>query len=205
MCQKGNKMNMDELLSYALRHDFSCYIKDLAESGSLMRVLPEIAVLDEFVHNPAFHPEGCTDESYGTVLDHVLECMSIADELTLTPEEKICVLYHDIGKSMSATGYTSERAYHNFYGHENIGIVALNCLSKKMNIGEDLMDLMKFTTRFHMQFHNINKMRPFKVKRLVDSKYWNELKNVALCDDMSRKEMFSMEDFVSKVNYAESL
>lgn len=201
--KRGFIMDMNELLKYAESKDFYTILCDWRDSGLMMKILPEVAVMDEFIHNPQYHPEGCTEDSYGTALDHVLECVKIADELNYTPEEKICVLFHDIGKCGTASNYSVDRPYHNFYGHENYGVKVLSCLSIRMNIDDALKEKLEFCIRYHMHLYKIQQMRTFKVQKLVNHKFWPLIKKVCLCDDASRGLAFREEEYYNNVSYAE--
>lgn len=137
-------MEINELLKYVESKNFCTILYNWRDSGIMMKFIPELAILDEVIHNPQFHPEGCTIENYGTVLDHVLACIKIADELDYTPEEKICVLFHDIGKYSVASNYTVKRPYHNFYNHEKYGVTIFSCIAKNMNVDIELKEKLNF-------------------------------------------------------------
>ena len=96
-------MLMKDLLVYA-EGNLSSLLYDWRDTNYLMKTLPEFAVMDAMVHNPLYHPEGMTEDSYGTALDHIIESVRVADELSYSPEEKICVLFHDIGTFNSSVG-----------------------------------------------------------------------------------------------------
>ena len=196
-------MMMNELLTYAKSDKFYDILIEWRNSGMMMKIFPELAILDEYVHNPQYHPEGCTEDSYGTALDHVLECVKIADYLNYSSEEKICVLFHDIGKCCTASNYSVDRPYHNFYGHENYGVKVLSCLSTRMDIDDNLKEKIEFCIRYHMHLYKIRQMRVFKVQKLVNHKFWPLLKKVCFCDDASRGLAFRKENYYSNVHYAE--
>lgn len=197
-------MKIQDLMLYA-QGDLSTLLYEWRDNNYLMKILPEIALADEVVHNPLYHPEGCTNDSYGTALDHIIESVKCADRLSYTPEEKMCVLFHDVGKYKSSSGYTNERPYHNCYAHEYIGLHVMNCLSKRLNVSDELMYKICHCIKNHMRFNKILEMRKHKVLNLVNHPLWELLKKVALCDDMSRGYLYKEEEFIKKVNYAEGL
>lgn len=196
-------MKMRELLRYAESVSFATILEEWRDTNYLMKILPEFAVMDAFVHNPKFHPEGCTEDGYGTALDHIIESVRIADALNYSPEEKICVLFHDLGKCRTAANYTVERPYHNFYGHENVGLKVLDCLSERMEIDEPLKKRIGHCIRYHMHLYKVREMRVFKVQNLVRHPLWELLKKVCWCDDASRGLEFRSETFHENVRYAE--
>ena len=194
---------MNELLSYA-EGNLSSILYEWRDSNYMMKVLPEFAIMDEMVHNPLYHPEGQTESSYGTALDHIIESVRVADELAYTPEEKICVLFHDIGKCKTSSGYTLERPFHNFYGHENVGLKVVKCMDERLQIPDILAYKINHCIRYHMHVHKVRQMRVFKVQNLVRHPLWELLKKVSYCDDASRGIAFSKEVFENNIKYAES-
>ena len=198
-------LQMEMLLKIAKSDTFYSQLLSWRDNGEMMKLLPEFAIMDEFVHNPKFHPEGSTEDSYGTALDHIIESVRIADKLLYTPEEKICVLFHDIGKCRTSSGYTIERPFHNFYGHENVGIKVLDCMRGRLDISDDLAYKMCHCIRYHMHVHKVREMRVFKVQNLVRHPLWELLKKVSYCDDASRGSAFDAEIFRKNIEYAESM
>ena len=197
-------MKMNELLSYA-EGNLSSILYEWRDSNYMMKVLPEFAIMDEMVHNPLYHPEGMTEDSYGTALDHIIESVRIADALNYSQEEKICVLFHDLGKCRTPSGYTLERPFHNFYGHENVGLKVLDCMRERLDISDDLAYKMCHCIRYHMHVHKVREMRVFKVQNLVRHPLWELLKKVSYCDDASRGYAFDEEVFRKNIEYAESM
>ena len=197
-------MKMKDLLAYA-EGRLSPILYEWRDSNYLMKVLPEFAVMDEMVHNPVYHPEGMTEDSYGTALDHIIESVRVADDLLYTPEEKICVLFHDIGKCKTSSGYTLDRPFHNFYGHENVGLKVLKCMDARLDIPDILAYKMYHCIRYHMHVHKTQIMRKAKVENLVRHPLWELLKKVSYCDDASRGTAFDAEIFNKNIEFAESL
>ena len=197
-------MLMKDLLEYAKREDFHKLLYEWRDSNYLMKILPEFAVMDEYVHNPVFHPEGMSEDSYGTALSHTIESVRIADSLGYLPCEKMCVLFHDIGKCKTPSGYTLERPFHNFYGHENVGVYVLKCMIERLDIPDLLAYKMAHCIRYHMHVHKVQVMRQGKVEKLVRHPLWELLKKVSWCDDASRGEAFDEEIFKKNIEYAES-
>jgi hypothetical protein len=197
-------MKMKDLLAYA-EGRLSSILYEWRDSNYLMKVLPEFAMMDEMVHNPVYHPEGMTEDSYGTALDHIIESVRVADDLLYTPEEKICVLFHDIGKCKTPSGYTLDRPFHNFYGHENVGLKVLKCMDTRLDIPDILAYKMNHCIRYHMHVHKTQIMRKAKVENLVRHPLWELLKKVSYCDDASRGTAFDAEIFNKNIEFAETL
>ena len=199
-------MTYQKLLYYAEESYFAERILDWRDSGYLMKILPEIAILDEYVHNPIYHPEGCTETEYGTALDHVIEAVRIADSMLVSAPEKLYVLFHDIGKGVTAIKYDAlKRPYHNFYGHEHKGVYVMKCLGKRYNMPKSFMEACIYCIRYHMCIHRLSEMRPFKVEGIVSNPYWEDLKLVSYCDDASRGDLFDFGDWKARVDYGDSI
>lgn len=187
--------------------DFHSLIIDWRDSGYLQKILPEISILDEYIHNPKYHTEGCIDDNYGTVLDHIIACIHVADCIIASPLTKMCVLFHDIGKGITADNYNSEtHPYHTFYGHETKGLSIIDKVAKRIDIPNDDLAIIKYCIRHHMDCHRLTIMRPFKVKNICSSSYWYIIKDVAFCDSMSRgANLFSSYEFLKNMEYGDSI
>lgn len=189
------KLTYDSLLKHARSSNFHKHIEMWMEDGTMMRDLPEFACAEWYIHNPAHHPEGSTEDFYGTVYDHVLESIRIADVVNLSPLEKLCVMFHDIGKGYCAKNYSAEHPYHNFIAHDVYGVRIMDCIGKRLNFESLDLDIIKFCIQHHMRFYKLREMRQTKVEYLVNHKYFNTLACVCFCDSASRGNLFSFGDF----------
>ena len=147
------KLTYDSLLKHARSSNFHKHIETWMEDGTMMRELPEFACAEWYIHNPAHHPEGSTEDFYGTVYDHVLESIRIADVVNLSPLEKLCVMFHDIGKGYCAKNYSAEHPYHNFIAHDVYGVRIMDCIGKRLNFESLDLDIIKFCIQHHMRFY----------------------------------------------------
>lgn len=195
-------MTYNDLINILKKTNSSYILTSMRDDGSMIKNFPDLAVLDEYVHNPMYHPEGCDGENYGTALDHVLECVRIADILRADVLTKLCVLMHDVGKGVTGVKYTKERPYHNFYGHEMAGLVVAKNMFKCMNFPDDVYAPVLFCIRHHMNFHHLKEMRIHKVINIVTSPYWPILEIVGLCDDKSRMNLYDEKKYQDTINYA---
>lgn len=195
-------MNYENLYDMVLSAESHKLITDMRDSGELMRHIPELAILDEYVHNPVHHPEGSDEENYGTALDHVIACMQVADSINTSAIAKLCVLMHDVGKGVTGIRYTKDRPYHNFYGHEVAGVYVAKGIFERMGFPHDVRDAIQYCIRNHMNVPRIQSMRVHKVENIVKSPFWPLLEVVSLCDDKSRMYLFDEKRYMENIIYA---
>ena len=192
-------MTWKELLELAKEPDFSWHIKKMCDDGSIMEWFPEAFWLDNYIHSAEHHPEG-------NPLDHTLKCLQLADDFEFDPLSKIAVLFHDVGKAVSAIKYDKEKhPYHAFYNHEKNGLPVFECIVKRMDIPEKEAECIAFCIRYHMRSHRFHKMREQTVVETVLSPYWPTLKNVSYVDAASRLGNFDKNEVVSEFKYAEEV
>lgn len=181
-----------------IRHDFANFINDWCYNNNLQKYLPEIAKLDEFIHNEKWHPEG-------NPLDHTIECIRVADKMNYKPLVKLAVLFHDIGKGICAVKYNKDtHPYHNFISHEFEGLHLIENVAKRIEIPYKELDIIKFCIKNHMKVHLFNKMKKHKIEKIVLDSRWPILKNICYCDDASRYGV-ATEHYWNCINTAENM
>lgn len=192
-------MTWNELFELAKEPDFAWRISQMCDNGDILDWLPEAYWLDSYIHHPDHHPEG-------NPLDHTIMCLRLADMYEYDPLSKIAVLFHDVGKAVSAIKYDREtHPYHAFYDHEKNGLPVFECIAKRLNIPEKDAECIAFCIRKHMYAHKFRKMTEKKIVETVLSPYWSTLKNVSYVDCASRKENFRKDEIVDSFNYAENV
>lgn len=177
----------------------SAQILDWKTDGTLEKEFPELFRLGEYIHNPTHHPEG-------NPLQHTIEAVRIADILCLSPLEKIAVLFHDLGKGVTADRYDEEtHPYHCFYGHEEKGSDVFDTLAERLEIPDYDRECIKFCIRNHMRVHKARELTRKKLKKLVLDKFWPTVKMVAYCDEACRRELFDKQRYWDTIEYADSV
>ena len=160
--------------------EFAKFIEILDDLKLLYQILPEVVALKYFDHDLQHHPEG------KTVFDHVIACLNC-----MTDEEyisKIATLLHDIGKSIS---FQEDKNWKFTYkGHARASEHMVKEIGRRLKLASWEIEAIGFASGNHMKFHEILKMRPSKIAKLVSNRYFNTLMDVARADEFSRGEKF---------------
>ncbi len=186
-----------ELKKLAARPDFAAVIGGMCDDNSIMAWLPEAFWLDNYIHREKHHPEGGP-------LDHTLACLALADSLGYDPLSKIAVLFHDVGKAVSAGRYDRRtHPYQTFIGHEVSGVPVFGCIAGRLGIPEEDAEAIRYCIRFHMLSHRFHKLKKHSVLEIVLSPYYPVLKNVSYADCASRGRHFNSEELTASFAFAE--
>lgn len=200
-------ISYNELYKQAVSQTFYKTIEIWRDNNYLNYILPELASLDNYIHNKEHHPEGCNGDEWGTPLDHTIAAVKEACIRDMNALEKLCVLFHDIGKSVTATGYDKEiQPYHRFFRHDRFGIYVFYDIAKRLNIPDDHTETIVFCIKNHMKVGRLTQITHVsKLEALVLNKDWNILKKVALCDDASRGYAYDPIRYHANIEYAENM
>jgi tRNA nucleotidyltransferase (CCA-adding enzyme) len=171
--------------------DIAKFIILLDELCLLHYILPEIEEMKYFKHNPEHHPEG------NTVFDHTIECLKVMDNMSYLA--KISALFHDVGKSIVAKPKENSE-YPSYYNHASVGAsIAIDVLTR-FKFSPMEIECISYAVMNHMKFHDILSMRPSKIASLVNSPYFDTLKDVAWADEFCRGERFAYyQEFDEKI------
>ncbi len=173
---------------------FAQFILILDDLTLLEKILPEVACLKHYKHNPEHHPEG------PTVMDHTIKCLEISDDPYLS---KLAILFHDIGKSVTMEEVGGQPTYHR---HELKSAEMMKEICERLKFSSNDSDILINAVADHMKFHKILEMRPSKVARLVNSDHFDTLMDVARADEFCRGEKFAYFDqFPDKIKRAEEI
>lgn len=173
---------------------FARFILILDDLTLLERILPEVACLKHYKHNPEHHPEGVT------VMDHTIRCLEISDDPHLS---KLAILFHDIGKSLTMEERDGQPTYHR---HEQKSAEMTKEICERLKFSSDDSDILINAVADHMKFHKILEMRPSKIARLVNSNHFDTLVDVARADEFSRGKKFAyFNQFPDKIKRAEEI
>ena len=172
--------------------NFATYIQYIDRIGLLERILPEIKDLQKFPHSPEHHPEGLT------VFEHVLAALRVSR--SNDPVVNLSTAFHDLGKSKTH-GMKNDK--HTYYGHDYISAKIIAYIGTRLKFKTRDIEAMQFAAENHMRVHHIDEMRQSKVAVLVNSPYWNILKDVTYADELCRLGVGDIEAFNQKVHNAE--
>jgi tRNA nucleotidyltransferase/poly(A) polymerase len=163
-------------------HKFANYLKILDKLKILQHILPELITLKIMPHAPADHPEG-------GVWAHTMKALEVSN--TTDPVKNLAILLHDVGKATTiAPGVGKKAGKPTYYHHAEMSVRLVNTIAKRLKLSNAEKQAILFAVGNHMKFHNILKMRPGKIARLVSDENWDVLVAVARADEFSRGETF---------------
>lgn len=173
------------------------FLKKLQDTGILHDILPEFTSMEGYSHNPKHHPEGDSQ-----VLGHIYECLKVSPYND--PVINLAVLFHDFGKATTRGEKDGHSTYH---GHEEAGVPIVEGIFKRLRFAElgadDKKNILAAVDR-HMLIHNLDKLNPKTLSKLILSPSWETIKAVGYCDEASRGVLFDEDEFWAKIQRAES-
>ena len=131
-------------------------LRELARSGELKELFPEVYAMIGVTQPPEFHPEGDVFEHTMIMLRH----MVFPDPLL-----GWSVLLHDVGKPLTRSVEPSGMI--RFFGHEEKGAELAEKILKRFGFEDEDAGVICHAVRNHMRFANVAEMRPAKVARLI--------------------------------------
>jgi tRNA nucleotidyltransferase (CCA-adding enzyme) len=175
----------DELIKSASQsgEKFAEYIMKLDKLKLLKHILPEIVNLKWYRENLHHHPE--TRGEGGTVFSHVMHALKKSD--SADPIKNLAILLHDVGKGVTLT---HEKGLPKYLGHAQKSVELVNSIADRLKMSNKERDALIFAVGNHMKFHNILKMKPSKIAKLVADDNWDVLVSVAKADEYARGHMF---------------
>ena len=182
----------DELIKAASKSgpQFARFILTLDDLKLLYQILPEVHAMKYFRHDLNHHPEG------PTVLDHSVECLKAMNDEPY--QSKLAALFHDTGKCVSfqEDKYWWKMTYHR---HEKYSEPLVEGICNRLKFSSLDKDAMMFAAKNHMKFHEMLKMKPSKIARLINYVHFDTLLDVAKADEFSRGEKFMYRGEFDKV------
>ncbi len=158
---------------------FAVYLQILDKFKVLRHILPELVSLKVLQHSPAHHPES------PTVWGHLMAALKVSK--TSDPIKNLAILLHDVGKSV--TGGMKE-GVPTYYGHAEAGVKLVNSIADRLRMSTKEKQSLLFAVGNHMKFHDVLKMKPSKVAKLVNDENWDVLLAVAQADSWARGPEF---------------
>lgn len=171
----------DELIKSASQSGdkFAEYIMTLDRLKLLKFILPEIVNLKWFRENLQHHPE--TRGKGGTVFSHVMQALKKSD--SKNPIKNLAILLHDIGKGAT---FSQEKGLPKYLEHAKKSVEFVNAIADRLKMSNKERDALIFAVGNHMKFHNILKMKPSKIAKLVNDDNWDVLVAVGRADELVR-------------------
>lgn len=175
----------DELMKSASQSGdkFAKYIEILDKLKLLKFILPEIVNLKWYRENLQHHPE--TRGHGGSVFSHVMAALKKSD--TKNPIKNLAILLHDVGKGVTLS---HKEGLPKYFGHAKASIDLVNSIADRLKMSNKDRDALVFAVGNHMKFHNILKMKPSKIAKLVSDDNWEVLVAVGKADEYARGYMF---------------
>lgn len=151
--------------------------------GILKCILPEVDMMDQFEHNPLYHPEG----HCGKHTELAIRSYTGSDYRV-----NLALLFHDLGKTVTQTIEGDDIRYH---GHEVESVRITEEILRRYKFPNDVIDTILFGVGNHMRACKIEEMRPGKIYKMAVHPDWPILQDVLYCDKVSRGERFDRVKF----------
>ena len=162
---------------------FAEYIILLDKLKLLKHILPEVVNLKWYRENLQHHPE--TRGEGGTVFSHVMNALRKSN--TADPIKNLAVLLHDIGKGVT---FSQSEGLPRYLGHAKASLNLVIEIAKRLKLSNKDRDALIFAVSNHMKFHDLLKMSPSKIAKLVNDENWDVLISTARADEFARGESF---------------
>jgi len=175
----------DEILKAAAQSGdkFADYILELDKLKILKHILPEVLNLKFWRENLSHHPE--TRGSGGTVWSHTIEALRKSN--TFDPIANLSILLHDVGKGVT---FSQSEGLPKYLGHAKASMDLVDSIADRLKMSNKERQSLIFAVGNHMKFHNILKMKPSKIAKLVNDENWDVLVAVAHADEFARGDTF---------------
>ena len=126
----------------------------LMETGIMELILPEVAAMRGVEQPPQYHPEG-------DVWTHTKMCMELLEKPS--PTLAMATLLHDVGKP--PTFEITDRI--RFNGHDQVGAKMAQVICQRLKFSNADTDAIVTMVKRHMQWINLQQMRPAKSTRFL--------------------------------------
>ncbi len=160
---------------------------DLLDQSGLMRViLPELDEMKGCQQPEQFHPEG-------DVFTHTRLMLHLLPKKVSVPLV-LSVLFHDIGKPVTAT--VDETGRIRFNDHDRIGAAMTEGIMERLRFSRAEIDATVEMVRQHMVFKDVPKMRVAKLKRFMARPTFEEELELHRVDCESSHRMLDNYEFL---------
>jgi len=121
----------------------------------------------------------------GSVYSHVIKSLEVSN--TKDPIKNLALICHDIGKGVSLSVVNGLPKY---LRHAKKSIELTNQIADRLKMSNKERNAIIFAVGNHMKFHDILKMKPSKIAKLVSDDNWDVLVAVGRADEFSRGDVF---------------
>ena len=150
----------DELNKLLTRGGARRGLELMVQTGMMREILPEVDAMQGVDQPLRFHPEG--DVWQHTLI--MLEILSKEKKTNVNPALAWGVLLHDVGKPASRS--EDENGVH-FYGHAKQGEKIADEIMQRLKFSRAQREAVLDLILQHMNFMNVQKMRPARLKRFL--------------------------------------
>lgn len=163
---------------------------ELAQTGLLDHLFPEIKQLENVQEPKEFHPEGTT---YAHI-EKVIQNIPFGSPLCLT----YAALFHDLGK-IKTKGFHKGRI--TYYGHDKVSAEMVGDILKRYRADNKLIEDVTWLVGHHMAFKNIPHMKKSTLKRFIANPLFYELLQLHYADVMgSNKKLDNYNYLIRKLS-----
>lgn len=149
----------------------------LDETHLLVHILPEVARMHGVEQPPQYHPEGDVWVHTLMLLDHLQPHCS--------PTLAWGMLLHDVGKPVTFTAPQDGNDRIRFNGHAEAGVEIAKDILARLKFSNDDRDQILALIKHHMQFGDVEKMKPSTLKRFLRLPHFEEHLALHYADVMS--------------------
>ena len=181
---------------------FSNFLRFSNSIWILELIIPSISRMKYFNHNFSSHPEW-------NVFEHTLACLSAYkwnDYNTI-----LAILFHDIGKILTywlsvkdiqeiepMEHFIDMKYRHRYISHDIVWANYIK-LFKEIELSDLQKDIISFCCENHMKIWNYESMSQKKCLDIRKHKYYNYLKDVYTCDELSRHCEWNIEIYMERM------
>jgi poly(A) polymerase len=162
--------------------------EQLAETGLLVPVLPEVAGMRGVAQSPDFHPEG----------DVFVHTMLLLAQLPADAAETLALgaLLHDVAKARCAAVQPDGRI--TFYGHTAIGADMAIAICQRLRRSRAVWERVAYLVRNHLRLVQAPEMRLATLKKMLREDGFEELLTLARMDALASNRDLTYVEFCER-------
>jgi tRNA nucleotidyltransferase (CCA-adding enzyme) len=138
------------------------FLKVLRDCDALRVILPEIDALYGVPQPSKYHPEVDTGLHIELCLEQARK-LCAAHELSDDGAVLYATLVHDVGKAL-----TDPEKWPSHYGHETLGLRALESLHKRLPVPNEHAALAKLVSEHHTKLHRVEELKASTLLKLLE-------------------------------------
>lgn len=138
------------------------FLKVLRDCDALRVILPEVDALYGVPQPSKYHPEVDTGLHIELCLEQARK-LCAAHELSDDGAVLYATLVHDVGKAL-----TDPEKWPSHYGHETLGLRALESLHKRLPVPNEHAALAKLVSEHHTKLHRVEELKASTLLKLLE-------------------------------------